>query len=458
MTTGLARERREAQVTILEHAHQRLEHLYEISKLFANFESIQQTLDPALEIVTKTLPLLSVIMIESDEHHCKVVSWPSDGHSLEAMHEGRQHLEGAYRYLVGTEKGSFARCDQEGHAALPSQAAAQVGLVNRFIVIPLVVGRSPPFGALQLESARPLNERDLTFVNAIANQLAVALERDRAWRKDVAQRLAAEALREKYEAMASENARLYEQARKAASHREQILAIVSHDLRSPLSTILVTSAMMARGQAEGERRKGLPQAVARIKRSAERMMRMIEDLLDFASIEAGCLAITRQSEDADSITQEVLASFEGTASEKRLQLTSHSGLNLPYAYCDRERLIQVLSNMVSNAIKATAEGGNIQLRVNLLDEKLLFSVSDTGRGIADEDKQHVFERYFRSTDSHYNGAGLGLAIAKGIVEAHGGKIWVESELARGTTFFFTVPPSHHGEAREAAVAAARVLL
>jgi signal transduction histidine kinase len=244
--------------------------------------------------------------------------------------------------------------------------------------------------------------------------------------------MTAESSSHKYEALAAENARLYEQAQQAVHVREQILAIVSHDLRNPLGTILMTTDALAKKGA-------LPQAVGRIHRAAERMLRLIEDLLDFASIEAGRLAIKRQPQDPGALVQETLASFEGVAQEKGLVVTAEVEPDLPKVFCDRDRILQVLSNLVGNAVNATPEGGHITLRVEARGHELLFAVSDDGRGISEEDMKHLFERYWRSGEAEHKGTGLGLAIARGIVTAHGGLIWVESELGRGTAFLFTVP-------------------
>jgi signal transduction histidine kinase len=168
------------------------------------------------------------------------------------------------------------------------------------------------------------------------------------------------------------------------------------------------------------------------------MRRMIDDLLDFASIEAGHLAIKRRPQDPGSMIQETLASFEGVAQDKGLQLTAVVEPHLPWVFCDRDRVLQVLSNLVGNATKATPEGGHISLRIEARGHELLFAISDDGPGIGAEDLEHLFERYWRSDEVEYNGTGLGLAIARGIITAHGGRIWAESELGRGATFFFTV--------------------
>jgi signal transduction histidine kinase len=443
----------------VEQAHRRLEDLYEISKLFASFENVEQTFAPALDIVTRTLPLRSAILMEAEGGRSKMSVWPSEGQDSEHMRAVKEHVEAAYAYLVGAksteslELGKQALSKQAGMTALPRQAESEGNLAMKFIVLPLVVAHRPPFGALQLEGAQPLDKTDLIFVNAIANQLAIALDRDRAWRRDITRRehaeerrthaeargatserdrINAESSSDKYEALAGENARLYEQAQQAVRVREQVLAIVSHDLKNPLAAILMTTDALAK--------KGtLPEAVGRIHRGAQRMLRLIEDLLDFASIEVGRLSIRRQPQDPGSMIQETLASFEGVAQEKELQLTADVEPQLPMVYCDRDRILQVLSNLVGNATKATAGGGHITLRVEAREHELLFAVSDNGPGISEEDVKHLFERYWRSDEAQYRGTGLGLAIARGIVSAHGGRIWAESELGSGATFLFTVP-------------------
>jgi signal transduction histidine kinase len=444
-----------------ERAHQRLQHLYEISKLFATFENIEQTLDPALGIATRTLPLRSAILMEAEGSRSKMIVWSAEDPSSEQLRALKARVASAYTYLVGSvPTRSFDLSERTGKTTLPSQARTEANLRERFIIIPLVVPQQPPFGTLALEGARALDEDDLVFANAIANQLAIALDRDRDWREDIArrdraeaartraeargataerQRLIAEHLREKSEALAADNAKLYEQARQAVRVREQILAIVSHDLRNPLGTILLTTGALSKRPAADERRRGLPQAVSRIQRAAERMMRLIEDLLDFASIEGGRLAINRQPHEPGPLVEETLASFDSVAQEQRLRLTAEVEAGLPKIYCDRDRILQVLSNLVGNATKATAEGGHIALRVEARGNEILFAVADNGPGIGEDDVKHLFERYWRSDEAHYKGTGLGLAIAGGIVAAHGGRIWAESELGRGATFFFTVP-------------------
>ncbi len=445
----------------MEPAKQRLEHLYEISKLFASFETIDQTFEPALEIVAKALPLRSAVLIEAESGESKMVVWRSEGQSAEEQRAVKTHVEVAYRYLVGTgSTESLELSERAGKTALPRPMETDARFDRRSIVIPLVVPNGPTFGALGLEGARSFDETDLMFVNTITNQLAMALDRKRAWQVDVArreraeqaqtyaeemkaeaerQRASAEGLLEKFEALAADNANLYRQEQQAVRMREQILAIVSHDLRNPLGTILLTTSMLGKRPVAEERRRGLPAALGRIRRAADRMQRLIEDLLDFASIETGRLAISCEPHDPGGIIDETLASFENTAQENHLELKAEVEPHLSQIDCDRDRVLQVLSNLVGNAVKVTAAGGHITLRVEARENELLFSVADDGPGIGEGDLKHLFERYWRGDDVQYKGTGLGLAIAAGIVAAHGGRIWAQSGLGQGTTFYFSVP-------------------
>jgi signal transduction histidine kinase len=447
--------------TDLERKCQRLAHLYEIGKLFASFETVEQTFDPALGIVSRTLSLRSAVLIQTQDGRSQMTVWCSEDQGSEQMRDVKEHLEKTYASLVGdTSTEPYPRRVQAGLTALPRSAGTVANLAHRFIVIPLVVAHRPPFGALQLEGAQPFDEADLMFVNAIANQLAIALDRDRVRRRDITRRehaeeertqaeasgatsergrLLAEGAKTKYEALAVENARLYTQAQQAVRVREQILAIVSHDLRNPVATILMATTLLAQPEEPGEVREDLSRSVGRIRRAAETMGRLIDDLLDFASIEAGRLAIRRQAHDPVLLIQETLASFEGVAAQRRLQLTANVTPRLPKLDGDRDRILQVLANLVGNATKVTAEGGRITLRAEALGNDLRFAVSDDGPGIGEENVKYLFERYWRGVDATYKGTGLGLAIAKGIVNAHGGRIWVESELGHGATFFFTIP-------------------
>jgi len=238
-------------------------------------------------------------------------------------------------------------------------------------------------------------------------------------------------------AVAIESGRLYRAAQQASGARDRVMGIVAHDLRNPLAAILLQASVLRRRGSEPDRRSSQP--VELIERSARRMSRLIRDLLDMASIEAGTLAVECDRVAVDHLIADSATAQKGLASAASLEFRLDVAKDLPDVWGDRERLHQVLENLIGNAVKFTKPGGRVTVGASERDSVVLFWVTDTGPGIAVEHLPHVFERFWQARKDRRSGAGLGLAIVKGIVEAHGGRIWVESAAGRGTTVFFTVP-------------------
>jgi signal transduction histidine kinase len=230
-------------------------------------------------------------------------------------------------------------------------------------------------------------------------------------------------------------ARLYDDAREAADAREEVLKIVSHDLRNPLSTIGMAAEMILETEDEAAQARG----VGIIRRTSERMNRMVQDLLDVAKLETGRLAIEVEDTTVGSLIDESVETLAPLAVEKGLALSAVLAPDLPGIHVDRGRILQVLSNIVGNAIKFTPDGGQITLHARTEVDAVRFAVSDTGPGIQPDQLQRIFGRFWQARPSDRRGLGLGLTIAKSIVEAHGGRIGAESRLGEGTEFWFTVP-------------------
>jgi signal transduction histidine kinase len=169
------------------------------------------------------------------------------------------------------------------------------------------------------------------------------------------------------------------------------------------------------------------------------MNRLIEDLLDVTRVEAGRLQLDRKPQDLVRAIAEAVTLFEPAIAEKSIALREEIPDDLPPASVDAARIVQVLQNLVSNAVKFTPPGGEIAIRAAAENGEALIAVRDTGTGIPAEHLPRLFDRFWQATGSRRGGAGLGLAIAKGIIEAHGGRIWVESEVGRGSTFTFALP-------------------
>jgi len=237
-------------------------------------------------------------------------------------------------------------------------------------------------------------------------------------------------------ALAIENARLYLAAVRALRARDEVLGVVAHDLRNPLGTVLMQATSLQRGQAASDSVRG---SAERIHRAATRMNRLIQDLLDVARMEAGRLGIDRRATPTRAVVSEAVESQAARASEARVHLVPTTD-DVPEVFADRERLLQVFENLIGNALKFTPAGGTVSVGATPRNgDAVVFWVADTGSGIAAGERPHVFDRFWQARSDGRGGAGLGLAIVKGIVEEHGGRVWVESVVGRGTTFFFTIP-------------------
>lgn len=238
--------------------------------------------------------------------------------------------------------------------------------------------------------------------------------------------------------LAIDNARLYLDSQQALRAREEVLAIVSHDLRNPLNAVKLGASLLAHSkEISGEDREQLEI----IDISANRMADLIADLLDVTRLEGGKrLPIEPARVEVEPLFGEAHELFRSQAAANQINLDYEIERGTPAVYADRHRILQVLSNLIGNALKFTPAQGFIFFRAKPHhDELVLFSVTDSGSGIPKENLKDIFNPYWQAKRAERLGAGLGLPIAKGIVESHGGKIWVESEPGKGTTFFFTLP-------------------
>ncbi len=222
------------------------------------------------------------------------------------------------------------------------------------------------------------------------------------------------------------------QAERAIRARDDLLATVSHDLKNPLYTIVLAAARVER-QVPGNEHLGL------IRRSVERMNCLIRDLLDAALIEAGQLQIDPRPVATVDLLAEAVALIRLQSDERSIRLVLAAAPDLPPMRGDRDRLLQVLANLLGNAVKFSPAGGVITVHAKPRGADIEIAVADRGPGIDPEQQAHLFDRYWRSGTAGMAGTGLGLTIAKGIVEAHGGHIAVESQPGAGSRFTFTIP-------------------
>jgi PAS domain S-box-containing protein len=279
------------------------------------------------------------------------------------------------------------------------------------ICVPLVTS-GKPLGALTLVtsgSGRRYEIADLSLAADLARRAAIVVE----------------------------HARLFHEAEQATRARDDVLAVVAHDLRNPLNTVTMAVGMMLETmpvERVQERRQ-----VEIVRRAADRMNRMIQDLLDVKRMESGRLTTDLKPEDPGILINDTIDMLRPLAAGSTIRLETDIEQNLPLVLADAARVQQVLSNLVGNAVKFTPRDGRITVCAERLDTEVRFAVIDTGPGIPAEQLPHIFGRFWQAKTSDRRGIGLGLAIAKGIVEGHNGRIWVESHVGLGSTFYFTLP-------------------
>ena len=236
--------------------------------------------------------------------------------------------------------------------------------------------------------------------------------------------------------VAVENARLFRSERNAVQAREEVLAIVSHDLRAPLGSVQLASSLI-RELVPQEAEIGL--VLDRMDAGVAHMQRLIEDLMDLAGIDAGTLNIERAPTPVDQVVELATSLMESAAKRKGIVLEAAVESGLPNVLADSKRIVQLLTNLLSNAIKHSPRGKAVRLSAGRAEQEVCFSVQDHGEGFGDDELACLFERFWQAEGRGNRGLGLGLYIAKAIVSAHQGRIWAESEPHRGAKFFFTLP-------------------
>ena len=276
------------------------------------------------------------------------------------------------------------------------------------IALPLLIA-DRCLGALLLESATPYEPTDVTLAEMVARRMSLLIE----------------------------NSQLHRTAQAAIRARDDVLRIVAHDLRNPLSTIVMEADVLSMGE-QGPMRS-VAESAALIREAAHRMNRLIRDLLDITRIESGRLSVEEARLPVATTIADFVKGHELVSATAEIDLRADVAPDAGHVLADHDRLVQVLENLVGNAVRFTPHGGSITIGAKPRDGDVLFWVSDTGSGIDPAALPHLFDRDAEQRKVDRSGTGLGLPIVKGIVEAHRGRVWVESTIGKGTTVFFTLP-------------------
>jgi PAS domain S-box-containing protein len=314
----------------------------------------------------------------------------------------------------------IARCDSSalaGEDGLDHDSAIRQSGAKSLAYVPLS-SRGATLGVLtliSLDDSRGFTGADLLFGADLASRVATAID----------------------------NARLYREAKEAIQGREDVLSFVAHDLRGFLFGSRVGIDILLRSIPKTERGNGWNE-LDRVQRLNAQMARMIEDLLDVSSLDSGRLSLNLAKWGASDLVAQAVEAFAATAADGGIAYAADAPDRTAIVYCDAGRVMQIFGNIVGNAVKFTPKGGSITISVSAAGEHVQFSVRDTGPGIVSEHQAHLFERYWQAENSAHKGRGLGLYIAKHLVEAQGGRIWAESQLGEGTTLFFTLPQVNPG--------------
>ena len=408
---------------LAEAAQNRISFLSRASELLHSSLAYEKTFGALLELIVPQLATYCVIDIVEESGEVRRLHVV---HGDPAMHEHARRLRS---YPRSQAHYMTWRVIQDNSAELivnvtdarlvdTAEDAEHLGILRALapasmMVVPLAV-RDRVLGALLFarDASRPAYDApDLAFASELAARAASALE----------------------------NARLYRRAQLAIRARDDVLGVVSHDLRTPLAVISMCATSLAEQELmEGEGRAA--ESLRTIRESTQWAQRLIQDLLDVTAIEAGGLSLTMRAEDPVLLVAKAELLFEDLAKAHRVALVTDLPERAPSIVCDRDRVLQALGNLIGNAVKFTPAGGTVRMGVATEKSGVRISIADSGPGIPDEDVPHIFDRFWTARrDSRLQGTGMGLAIVRGIIEAHGGRVWVERNAPHGAIFNLWLP-------------------
>ena len=416
----LAREK-EAR-TAAEEANQRIDFLARAGDVLHSSLAYEETFRTLLELVVPALATYCVVdVVEKSGSVRRLHVVHADSQKQELADRLRSYPRSQANYLTRraivesraelindvTDQLLIETAEDEDHLAILRELAP-----SSMMLVPLRA-RERVLGALLFardQSRQPYDASDMAFAIELAQRASSAVD----------------------------NAQLYRNAQLAIRARDDVLGVVSHDLRNPLAVISMCATTLVEA-GFGDPARNL-EAMQTIQESARWAQRLIQDLLDITAIEAGGLSLVYRTEDPVLLVTRVALSFEDLAAAQGVRLVAELPDRLPMLLCDADRLHQAFSNLIGNALKFTPAGGEIRLDAEADGDAVRFSVSDSGPGIPEEDASHVFDRFWTERrNSRVRGTGMGLAIVRGIVEAHGGNVSVERSARGGALFNLRLP-------------------
>lgn len=390
--------------------NKRLGALFGISKSLTTFESVNKTFPEILNLVAETFPIYSAVLVENRGGSPNTTIWPVTGlkqEDIERIVSKAREIFNYFRNATPSES-SDLQSDTIEIGNLDKNSVTKYYYFPKeknLLAFPLVVDKNYIFGVLQFEGIEPSNEEDLKFANALVNLIAVAFDR-------------------------------YYRTIEERNIREEFVQMLSHDLRTPLSAISMAAQLLESSEAL------TPEDLALVKRqivNTKRIDQMTKALLDANRLKVGeKLSIHAEECNLQTVVEEVIADQNEFADEK-IKFEEREAVK---GYWDSDALRRIVENLVGNAIKYGAKETPINVSLKNTGEGALLTVHNMGNPIPPKEQETIFDQFHRTKSAEEKGKvgwGLGLTLVRGLTESHGGKVWVESEKAKGTTFFVQLP-------------------
>lgn len=418
-------------------AYVRLNALYHISKLLSEFGSIEDTFPKVLTSSAKTFPLLTAVLIDNWEGKPKTTIWHSELADHQQVIAATLNAREAYSFFKGTtsqQSSDLSTQSAESNEFNSSSSShANENHFDNYIVLPLIIDKLKVIGALQLEGAGALNENDLQFADAFANLIAIALDRFYKTRREHDLQQLTNVQHSEKLAGSQEKIASLESEREL---REGFVSLLTHDLRTPLATAKMAAQLILR---QNDDLKAINSLAERIASSVTRADQMISNLLDANRIRAGeILTVDFEKFDLVALIQNILQELKIVHGDRFL-LTSPKEV---FGYWDRKEIQRVLENLLSNAIKYGDPKAPITLALEQNNLSVFFAVQNFGDVISAEDQKSIFTQFRRTKTAqakNKKGWGIGLTLVKGVIEAHGGRVEVKSDVDSGTVFTVRLP-------------------
>lgn len=421
-----------------EQAYERLKVLYGVGKLLSTFENVETTFPKILDLCKVSFPFLTGILIEKRGKNVMMAMWHAENATEAQIKKATLKAKESFVYLTGASEVDSAelKSHQISSVELTDIQPAELSEKSKggqCIALPLFVDRLPAFGILQLEGAVALNEKDVEFVDALADLVAIAIDRY--------YRIKAERDLKNEEALENSSKLLHSEAsildlENERSLRENFVSLLSHDLRTPLSAAKISAQLIQREADIPETTLAL---AARIVANMNRVDQMITDLLDANRIRSGeKIPLKIIGFDLTSLitnTLDELATIHGD----RFVFDAPGAVE---GYWDKLSIRRIIENLCNNAIKYGSSLGPVTLKLNQISKQVEISVQNEGDIISPEDQKSLFQQFRRGEKAQGSGRkgwGIGLTLVRGVAEAHGGSVSISSDADRGTVFTVSLP-------------------